>query len=408
MDAVCIVTPGNLASNPRVIKEADALHAAGYAVTVVACGYTEALRAFDDEIAASVPWRLVRVPRGGGEREVAWAAERLARLIERLGGRVPAAVAAHAYRGPVAVLRRAASAVAADLYIGHYVAGLAAAATAARRRRAILGFDAEDYHAGEGTAFDTSMVQAIEDAWLPSCRHVTASSPLIAEAYARRYGVRPTTLLNVFPLAMAPAEPGFKAQRTQPFKAYWFSQTIGPDRGLQAFMQAMTRTSTPITLDIRGGDRWGHGERLMDLARTFGIADRVKLLPMAAPQEMVTLAASYDMGLSLETDVSESRRLCLTNKIFTYLLAGVPVMMSDTPAQRALAPSLGAAARLVSLDDIEGMALELDRLAETAWARAASANAAWRLGRTRYNWDVEKAALLESVACALATRRAAA
>ena len=35
--AVCIVSPGNLASNPRVLKEADALHEAGYAVTAVVC-----------------------------------------------------------------------------------------------------------------------------------------------------------------------------------------------------------------------------------------------------------------------------------------------------------------------------------------------------------------------------------
>jgi hypothetical protein len=51
--AVCIVSPGNLASNPRVLKEADALHGAGYDVTSVFCSYSDALRAADDEIAAA-------------------------------------------------------------------------------------------------------------------------------------------------------------------------------------------------------------------------------------------------------------------------------------------------------------------------------------------------------------------
>jgi hypothetical protein len=63
---------------------------------------------------------------------------------------------------------------------------------------------------------------------------------------------------------------------------------------------------------------------------------------MAPPEEMVRQAAPYDIGLSLETDISDNRSLCLTNKIFTYLLAGVPVLLSDTPAQRALAPRLQA------------------------------------------------------------------
>jgi len=402
--AVCIVSPGNLASNPRVLKEADALHEAGHAVTAVVCDYTEALRPFDDEIAGRVPWKVVRIARPAGERQVGQAARVLARLATSLGMPAPVAVAAAAYGGPVAALRRAASEVPADLYIAHYVAGLAAAAAVARRRGAMLGFDAEDYHAGEGTPFHMSMVRTIESALLPACRHVTAAAPLIAKAYTAQCRVEPTTVLNVFPLAMAPAQPRPAAVQDT-FKAYWFSQTIGLDRGLQSFIQAMACTRMRVTLDIRGGNRWGHGERLVELARELGIGDRVNLLPMAPPEEMVRLAASYDIGLSLETDVSENRRLCLTNKIFTYLLAGVPVLLSDTPAQRALAADLGAAQRLVSLADPAAMAATLDDLAESPAACTEASASAWRLGRERYNWEVEKAALLGSVARAFASRQ---
>jgi hypothetical protein len=231
---ICIVSPGNLASNPRVLKEADALHEAGHAVTAVVCDYTEALRPFDDEIAGRVPWKVIRVARPVGERQVGQAARGLAKLAAGLGMRAPLAVAASAYGGPVAALRRAASEVPADLYIAHYIAGLAAAADVARRRRAMLGFDAEDYHAGEGTPFRMSMVRTIESALLPACRHVTAAAPLIGKAYAAQCRVEPTTVLNVFPLAMAPTQ-SHAAGAHDTFKAYWFSQTIGLDRGLQSF-----------------------------------------------------------------------------------------------------------------------------------------------------------------------------
>ena len=250
------------------------------------------------------------------------------------------------------------------------------------------------------------MVRTVEDACLPLCAHLTAASPLIGAAYAARYGVSPTTVLNVFPLAMAPATPLQASRPSQPgsLRAYWFSQTIGLDRGLQPFLQAMGRARARVTLDVRGSNRWGHGDRLMALARDLGVADRVTLLPMAAPDRMVSLAAAYDVGLSLETDVTESRRLCLTNKIFTYLLAGTPVMMSDTPAQRALAPDLGAAAALVSLADSDGMASALDRLATSPTALSEARAAAVRLGRRRFNWDVEKNVLLEAVAAAFGRR----
>ncbi len=407
--SICIVSPGNLASNPRLLKEADALHEAGYAVTAIVCEYTEALRPYDDVIAARIPWKAIRVSRPAGEGPIARASGVAAKLVAAAGARVPVGLAARAYGGPVAALQRAAIRVPAALYIAHYVPGLAAAATAAHRHGAKLGFDGEDFHSGEATgagdAFRMRMVRVVEGALLPSCVHATAAAPLIADAYATRYGISPATVLNVFPLAMAPAEPCRRGEQ-QAFRAYWFSQTVGLDRGLQSFIRAMARARAPVTLDIRGSDRWNHGARLLELARELGVADRIRLLPTAPPADMVTLAASYDIGLSLETDVSENRGLCLTNKIFTYLLAGVPVLMSDTPAQRALAPQLGAAARLVSLADTETMAVVLDGLACSAAARAEAAASAWRLGRERYNWDVEKAVLLGAVDRALRTAKA--
>jgi hypothetical protein len=342
------VSPGNLASNPRVLKEADALHEAGHAVTAVVCDYTEALRPFDDEIAARVPWKVVRVTRPAGERQVGRAARGLAKVATGLGLPVPIGLAASAYGGPVSALRRAASEVPADLYIAHYVAGLAAAATAARRRGAMLGFDAEDYHAGEGTPFHMSMVRTIESALLPRCRHVTGRGAADRQGLRRAVPRRAddgAQRLSAGDGAGATA-PGGRAGHLQ-------GLLVLPDhrpRPRPAIVHPGDgATRTRVTLDIRGGNRWGHGERLVELARGLGIGDRVNLLPMAPPEEMVRLAAAYDIGLSLETDVSENRRLCLTNKIFTYLLAGVPVLLSDTPAQRALAPDLGAAQRLVSL-----------------------------------------------------------
>lgn len=407
---VCIVSPGNLASNPRVLKEAEALHGAGYGVTTVVCDYTGELRGVDDAIAATAPWTVVRVPRPLGERAVTLAAGRLARMVAAVGAGVPPGLAAYASGGPVSTLRRAARAIRADLYIAHYVAGLAAAAPVARHHGAMLGFDAEDFHSGEGSGgadegFRMKLIDMIEREALPSCAYTTAAAPLIAKAYADRYGIAPTTVLNVFPLDMAPAAPSAGAAPGAPahLKAYWFSQTIGFDRGLQPFLQAMARTRSLVTLDIRGGNQWGGGDRLMVLARELGVADRVSILPKAAPGQMVTLAAAYDVGLSLETDVSENRRICLTNKIFTYLLAGIPTVMSDTPAQRALAPDLGAAAVVVSLSDPATIAAALDELA--AASRLADAKrTAWRLGHERYNWDVEKDILLQAVGRAFALR----
>jgi glycosyltransferase involved in cell wall biosynthesis len=407
--SVCIVSPGHLASNPRVVKEADALHAAGYRVTVIAGNLTAFVRPFDEEIVARAPWTVVRVDAAA---LAARLASRLARALAQAwspkAAGIPSWLAAVAYSSQTSGLTRAACAVPADLYIAHYVAALPAVAAAAQLHGAAVGYDAEDFHAGErtndaGASREIALVRAIEGNFLPQCTHGTAASPMIAQAYAELYGVKLVPVLNVFPLVDAGdgPPPVRDAHPKEELSAYWFSQTIGPDRGLQSFIQAMARTRARVTLHVRGSDHWGHGKNLLALARSLQIGDRVELLPMESPFRMVECARQYDIGLSLEADISESRRRCLTNKIFTYLLAGRPVLMSDTPAQTALAGELGPAAALVSLSDPATISDQLDRWALSCEGLKAAREAAWQLARTRYNWQVEQQVFLASVAQAL-------
>lgn len=397
---VCIVSPGHLGSSPRVVKEADALHEAGYGVTVVTGDHTGFVRPFDEEILRRARWKAMRV----GSSSWPWRlTSRLARSLVHLMGvpaaRLPVPMAIAAHSSQTAELARTACGIAADLYIAHYVSALPAAAAAARRHGAALGYDAEDFHPGEpDNRF--GLVRAVEGAFLPQCSHLTAASPLIAKAYEEVYGQKPATVLNVFPLPACPG-PGRPLRLSGVLTAYWFSQSVGLDRGLQSFIEAMALTRSRVSLHIRGRDEAGRGKALLALARRLQVGDRVELLPMASPLEMVELAGGYDIGLSLETDVSESRRLCLTNKIFTYLIAGRPVMMSDTLAQKALAADLGEAAAVVSLSDPAAIAAQLDRWALSPEALQAASEKACRLARARYNWQVEQGVFLASVERAL-------
>ena len=407
--SVCIVSPGHVASNPRVVKEADALHGAGYRVTVIAGNETAFVRPFDEEIIARAPWTVVRAgPASLRARVATRAAKAITRAWHQQASGIHPWLAATAYNAQTSGLTTAACAVPAELYIAHYVAALPAAAAAAQLHGAALGYDAEDFHAGErasdvGASREITLVRTIEGRFLPRCQHRTAASPMIAEAYAELYGVELVPVLNVFPLTEAGdgPEPPRNVDPRRGLSAYWFSQTIGPDRGLQAFIQAMARTRARVTLHVRGSDHWGHGKNLVALAQSLEIGDRVELLPMESPFRMVEFAGQYDVGLSLEADISESRRRCLTNKIFTYLLAGRPILMSDTPAQAALAGDLGQAAALVSLSDPATIADQLDRWALAPEALQAAREAAWLHARTRYNWQVEQRAFLASVTRAL-------
>jgi glycosyltransferase involved in cell wall biosynthesis len=183
---------------------------------------------------------------------------------------------------------------------------------------------------------------------------------------------------------------------------YWFSQTIGPGRGLELFIKAMGKARGLATLSLRGSDFLGYSAQLKKLASEVGAADSIRFLPSAPPDEMVRLAAQHDIGLASELTTPPNHGICLSNKIFTYLLAGIPVLMSDTPAQRELAADLGEAARVVDLTEPATVASVLCSLARDGEALAAAKCAAAQLAHTRYNWNVEKEGLRQSVQNAMA------
>src|SRR4051812_46293198 len=55
---ICIVTNLALSHNPRVVKEADALHEAGFDVRVVSSQNLHWVSAWDEELIARKPWRV--------------------------------------------------------------------------------------------------------------------------------------------------------------------------------------------------------------------------------------------------------------------------------------------------------------------------------------------------------------
>jgi glycosyltransferase involved in cell wall biosynthesis len=292
----------------------------------------------------------------------------------------------------------------ADLYIGHYLPGLAAAAFAAHRHGARLGFDAEDSHVDElpdDPRFSGRRGARclIERTYLARCQQITAASPLIGEALRRRYGVDPVVLLNVFPLSEAPEAPQqTRYQRNDgPPTLYWFSQTVGAGRGLEAVLNALARMRCRAHLHLRGFVARGYRGVIEQLARSRALEGRVHLESPAPPDQMARLSAAHDLGLALEQSEPPNRAICLTNKIFTYLLGGTPVVLSRTAAQEQLSPELGAAGLLIDLDDTEGMAQILDSYLSNQDGQNAARKYAWQLAQTRFNWDTEQQTLLKAV-----------
>ena len=399
---VTIVTPGQIGSNPRVVKEAQSLHEAGYELTVIATRTLDLVEPRDLALIRRIPWRLERIDLRSRLRwRLLRAGQLAARSLVAVGVGQSADVGLSGFTLP---LRRAALAMPSDLYIAHYPAALPAVATAARKYGTRYAYDAEDFHIGDwpdDAKYDGErrLVREIESRYLPGCAYVTAASPGIAEAYVDAYGIKPPcVVLNAFPVGHALSNPTPQGTARPRPSLYWFSQTIGPDRGLECAVRAIALTRLRPHLYLRGTPTDGYSEQLIDLAKSTGAEGHLHFLPPGDPTKMEQLAAGYDAGLVAETGHSASRRLCLTNKLFSFLLAGIPPVMSDTPAHCRFAKEAGILDLIYTRENPAALAALLDRLFGDPTQLAANRALAWRLGQERYNWEREQGQLVEAVA----------
>lgn len=411
---ICIVSPGHLSTNPRLVKEALALKSVGFEVAVIHGSFKawgeKADRSIADDIGSTsaVAFGPIQAPLSTYLRQT---------LVRRTAdalvgfGRVSRPILEAAHAPIVADLVKETAKVRADLYIAHYVAALPAAAQAAKRHGALYAFDAEDFHLGDlpdapEHAREKRIIRGIESRYLPGAAYVTAASPMIAEAYAETYRIPlPTTVLNVFPKRNAPSRPTPRGNAAPGPSVYWFSQTIGPGRGLETAIEAVIRAESRPHLFLRGTPAGRYWDELRRLAAQAGAGERLHFLDPAPPDELERLGAIYDIGYVGELAKTQNRQIALTNKVFSYLLGGVPSLASDIPAHQRIASDLGAAMSLFEIGNAAVLAVALDALLLDPPRLAAARTQAWTLGQDRYNWEAEAPKFFEPIQAVLSERK---
>jgi glycosyltransferase involved in cell wall biosynthesis len=392
-----------------MLKAADALAGAGYDVRVVSTNHTPWAAVTDRKVLATRAWASTVVDYDRDTARVIQVATgvrfRMAKALSSTMGssRVPMPLVIRAYSRIHDELVRAVAAEPADFVYGGTTGALAAVAESAALLRVPYGIDFEDLHSAEH-AFDSDvsnvLAARIEGQVIGGAAFATASSPMIAAAYERAFSVRPITVHNTFSIAASPVA---SERGDRPLRLYWFSQTLGGGRGLEDILRGIGRMGGAVELHLRARPIPSYVDRLTSLQRE--VAPNVHLVrhDPAAPDDMVRLSQPYDAGLACEEPLGLSRQFCLANKIFTYLAAGLPILMSRTPAQAQLEAHLEGAAFGYDCGDVDGIAQLLSRFSSEPALRTQAQCAARAAAERRWHWEhpEDRGALLAAVAGAI-------
>ena len=186
-----------------------------------------------------------------------------------------------------------------------------------------------------------------------------------------------------------------------PPRFIWFSQTIGPGRGLELFFAAWARTTQPSQVYLLGDERPGYRQKL--LARLPAARrDDLRFIPLVTPEELPFKLAEFDIGLALEPRWPLNRNITITNKILQYMNAGLAVIATDTAGQQEVMRAAPASGLLIAAHETADYAAQLDSLLGDR-ARLRTAQQAARAAAEReFCWERETPRLLAAVARALA------
>lgn len=155
-------------------------------------------------------------------------------------------------------------------------------------------------------------------------------------------------------------------------------------RGLEHIFNALQSTSEFVLLIIGDGE---HKTYYENLAKEMGIQSKAIFAGRINQEELLNYSAGADIGLSLIENISVSYYYALPNKLFEYIMAGLPVAVSRLPQMEKVVNDydVGVCVNLEKEDEL------LLKLNETINDRVVYGKykANTRAASKELNWDTE-------------------
>lgn len=367
----------DMTSDARVDREATALAESGHLVTVLALR-----RAGLSDAEDRPSYRVLRV---ANPTTAPWR-QPFAKLAQSRA-RSAALAAAAIGEGP-------------DIIHAHDSDTLEAAFAAAGKLGVGVVYDAHELYPdmlsefGAGGSWPVQRYwRRIERTYVPQALAAITVSDGLAREIERRYGISPAVVRNVPALEPLQTTGRLRSELglvgDSRMLLLYQGVLIG-GRGLKHLLDAVN--SVPdVVLAVQG---FGPLEaELREHAVTLGAGDRVRFMGRIDQADLHEFACGADAGVVIYEHTTLNNYLAAPNKLYAYLMAGLPVLVSDFPglAEIVIGNKVGAT---FDPGDVSSVAEAIVTLAGQASERAGMSVAARTLAESSLNWNREQQKLL--------------
>jgi glycosyltransferase involved in cell wall biosynthesis len=290
----------------------------------------------------------------------------------------------------------------ADIYHVHDCTALPACYIAARLRRKPLIFHAHELPISEldvpKRRWLRLLLTPLLAHMLSRCTAGIAASPYYEQVLRERYGLSKVALL----LNVSPYQHVEKSDRLRQclgldpsVRVALYQGNIQPDRRLDILIRSAAFLEENNVVVMMGSGIEPTISEIKALIASEGLADRVKILPPVPYEELLDWTASADIGLTLiPPDGTLNMRTCLPNKLFEYLMAGLPVLTSPMEAVAPLVTSYDVGQVAPSLE-AEDLGAAINAILKDAASLSRMHRNALNATYSEFNWENESLKLIQ-------------
>ncbi len=170
----------------------------------------------------------------------------------------------------------------------------------------------------------------LEEKMVPKIKHAYTVCNSIAKVYEEKYGVAFKVVRNI-PVSQSIQPDKKENKNTRKIILYQGAVNIG--RGLKQVILAMHHVENAKLIIAGDGDIKSELEQLVGKENLQNKVEFTGRLPL---EKLTKLTPQADLGLSVEEDLGLNYRFALPNKLFDYIQAQVPVLVTDLPEMSAI------------------------------------------------------------------------
>lgn len=385
----------------RILLEADALEADGWAVRILALAAPGTAVQDDPRVTRVGPSEGQSA--GGTHSVLLGGYALLKRFIPvnsrlmRLGRSIGWSLVRG---GPGALFTRVfAQAIAdhpADVYVAHDLPMLPVGVAAVERHGGRLVYDSHEcFPEQEFNALERRVWRRLEAALIGRCDLVITVNASIARLMEGRYGFPRVQVIHNAERVPAALPNERRLHRrlglTDQAQVVLFQGGLSEGRNLDLLVRMVPHLRATQVHVVFLGDGLLR-ERLAALARRLGVEARVHLLPAVLQAELLAYTVSADVGVIPYRPTCLNNRYCTPNKLFEFIAAGLPVIASDLPELRRFVAGNGIGL-VGDTGSPEGLAGLVDEFFLSAAGAGRFREAVVR-ARGHINWEREGEALV--------------